>query len=140
MAKKIKKEEMLKAIQGSGAIISKIQKKLQKARNENISWATTKANIEKWPETKKAYDEEKESVLDFAENNIQEAIILEKDKQMSKWYLMMKGKDRGYEQNNTLQLANDEPLNINFEGMTREQLKVADNVEIGGLNEESAAD
>ena len=46
------------------------------------------------------------------------------------------------EQNNTFQIANDEPLNINFEGsrLPREELLKADNIEIGGLCEESSTE
>lgn len=142
MAKKISKKQVLDAIQGSCGIISKVQRKLKAALQENFAWETTKKLIEKWEETKKAFQEEKEAILDYAESNIHEAIVSNKDIQVSKWYLMTKGKERGYEPNNTFQIANDEPLNISFEGsrLTREELLKADNIEIGGLCEESTTE
>ena len=96
MAFKITKEQLLQAIEGSQGLVSKIQRKLEAILGEKISWDTTEKWIHKWEETETAVKNEKESMLDIAENNIFKEMV-NGDTATSKWYLRMKGKERGYE-------------------------------------------
>ena len=70
---------------------------------------------------------------DIAENNIYKEMV-NGDTATSKWYLRMKGKERGYEDTAKLQLDGTDPLNINLTGetMTAEELANSGDVEITG--------
>ena len=135
MAKKIdiSKEQLLKAIEGSQGLVTKIQKKLEAARGEKICWDTVDKLVHKYPETEAAVKAEKEAMLDLAENNIFRDMA-NGDVGTSKWYLKMKGKERGYEDTPTIQLANEDPLNINLTGdtMSAETLKESSDIEVTG--------
>lgn len=136
MAFKITKEQLLQAIEGSQGLVSKIQRKLEAILGEKISWDTTEKWIHKWEETETAVKNEKESMLDIAENNIFKEMV-NGDTATSKWYLRMKGKDRGYEDSTKLELNGTDPLNINLTGdtMTAEELAKSADVEITGDGE-----
>lgn len=82
-------EQVLLAIEGSGGIMSNVARKL------NCTWDTAKAYCNKWEETKRALVNEKETVLDIAENTLLDK-IKEGDEQSAKWYLSKIGKLRGY--------------------------------------------
>ena len=133
MAHKISKEQMLEAIQGSQGLVSKIQRKLEAILGEKISWDTTEKWIHKWEEAETAVKNEKEAMLDIAENNIFKDMV-NGDTATSKWYLRMKGKERGYEDTAQLQLDNTDPLRIDLSGdlMTAQELAASDEVEITG--------
>lgn len=133
MAHKITKEQMLEAIQGSQGLVSKIQRKLETILGEKISWDTTEKWIHKWEDAETAVKNEKEAMLDIAENNIFKEMV-NGDTATSKWYLRMKGKERGYEDTAKLQLDGTDPLNINLTGetMTAEELANSGDVEITG--------
>lgn len=135
MAKKINvtKEQLLKAIEGSQGLVSKIQRKLEAAIGEKICWDTVDKLVHKWEETETAVKAEKEAMLDIAENNIFKEMV-NGDTATSKWYLRMKGKERGYEDTAKLQLDGTDPLNINLTGetMTAEELGQSADVEITG--------
>lgn len=115
MAKKITQEQMLEAIKGSQGLVTKIQRKLAENLEETICWDTVERYIHKWESTEKALKEEKEQMLDLAENNIFKEIV-NGDTATSKWYLRMKGKERGYEDTPVIRLDNTDPLNINLQG------------------------
>ena len=134
MAHNITKEQMLEAIRGSNGITTNVQRKLEAARGEKISWDTTQKYIDKWDETRTAVKSEKEAMLDYAEHNILRDIVERHDVGTSKWYLKMKGKERGYEDTPTIQIANEDPLNINLTGdtMTAEALKESADIEVTG--------
>lgn len=134
MAHNITKEEMLEAIRGSNGITTNVQRKLEAARGEKISWDTTQKYIDKWDETRTAVKSEKEAMLDYAEHNILRDIVERHDVGTSKWYLKMKGKERGYEDTPTIQLSNEDPLNINLTGdtMSAEALKESADIEVTG--------
>lgn len=136
MAHNLTKDEVLEAIRGSNGIITNVQRKLEASRGQRISWDTTAKYVDKWEETKTALQSEKEAVLDMAEHNILKDIIDRHDVGTSKWYLRMKGKERGYEDTAKLQLDGTDPLNINLTGetMTAEELMNSDNVEITGVD------
>lgn len=127
MASRYTKELVLEAIKGSNGIVSTIASLLK------CDWNTARKYIDKWDETKIALENEKERTLDVAENVIFGALKAN-DVQTAKWYLAMKGKDRGYIERQETTIKNTEPLNINFSGndMTAEEIAAQDNVELGG--------
>ena len=137
MAHKISKEQMLEAIQGSQGLVSKIQRKLEAILGEKISWDTTEKWIHKWPEAETAVKNEKEAMLDIAENNIFKDMV-NGDTATSKWYLRMKGKERGYEDTPTIQVANDDPLKIDISGepMSAQDLAGSADIEVTGGDKE----
>ena len=137
MAHKISKEQMLEAIQGSQGLVSKIQRKLEAILGEKISWDTTEKWIHKWEEAETAVKNEKEAMLDIAENNIFKDMV-NGDTATSKWYLRMKGKDRGYEDTPTGQMASDDPIKIDISGepMSAEDLAGSADIEVTGGDKE----
>ena len=137
MAHKITKEQMLEAIQGSQGLVSKIQRKLEAILGEKISWDTTEKWIHKWEEAETAVKNEKEAMLDIAENNIFKDMV-NGDTATSKWYLRMKGKERGYEDTPTIQVTNDDPLKIDISGepMSAEDLAGSADIEVTGGDKE----
>jgi NAD(P)H-nitrite reductase large subunit len=139
MAKKIDitKEQLLKAIEGSQGLVTKIQKKLEAARGEKICWDTVNKLINKYEETQAAVKAEKEAMLDLAENNIFRDMA-NGDVGTSKWYLKMKGKERGYEEVPTIQVTNDDPLKIDISGepMSAEDLAGSADIEVTGGDKE----
>lgn len=137
MAKKITQEQMLEAIKNSQGLVSKIQRHLKAITGENICWESTERFIHKWEATEAAVRAEKEAMLDVAENQIYKE-LLNGDTATAKWYLKMKGKERGYEETPTVMIGNDDPLNINLAGsgqMSPAELMNASNVELGGIDE-----
>ena len=137
MAHKITKEQMLEAIQGSQGLVSKIQRKLEAILGEKISWDTTEKWIHKWEEAETAVKNEKEAMLDIAENNIFKDMV-NGDTATSKWYLRMKGKERGYEDTSTIQMASDDPIRIDISGepMSAEDLEGSPDIEVTGGDKE----
>lgn len=128
MAYNFTKEQVKEAIKGTRGITEMIATKL------GCNWHTAKAAIDRWQETRDAVIEERERSLDFAEGVILDA-IRQKDVKTAKWFLMMKGKERGYMQDNVLRIDNQEPLNISLDGMTKDQLADSEFVEINGTEE-----
>lgn len=137
MAHKITKEQMLEAIQGSQGLVSKIQRKLEAILGEKISWDTTEKWIHKWEEAETAVKNEKEAMLDIAENNIFKDMV-NGDTATSKWYLRMKGKERGYEDTPTIQMTSDDPIKIDISGepMSAEDLADSADIEVTGGDKE----
>lgn len=133
MAHKITKEQMLEAIHGSQGLVSKIQRKLESILGEKISWDTTEKWIHKWVDAETAVKNEKEAMLDIAENNIFKEMV-NGDTATSKWYLRMKGKDRGYIETQEIHNVNADPLNINLQGelFSAEELANCSGVEVSG--------
>jgi hypothetical protein len=134
--KKITKEQFLECIKGSQGLLSKVQKKLQAATGETWSWETVRNYVDKWEEAQEAIKAEKEAMLDIAENNIFRDMV-NGDVGTSKWYLRMKGKERGYEDTPVIKLDNEDPLNINLTGdmESAESLAESAMVEIGNAEE-----
>jgi hypothetical protein len=97
---KIRKAQLLKAIAGSGGIVSTIAARL------DVSWSTAHAAIAVYPEAQAAYDAEMELPLDMAESVVvtniamakrdQEQLKLQVDSGDAKWLLTKRGKKRGY--------------------------------------------
>lgn len=84
------KAQVIKAIKKSSGIVSTIASRL------GCSWHTAESLIAKWPETKEAYKEEQEVVLDMAEGQVIQSIA-SGDMSTTKWYLAKKGRRRGYD-------------------------------------------
>jgi len=82
-------EQFIKAIPGSGGIISTI------ARRVGCGWHTARDYVDKHPSVKQAYDDECEAVLDLAESKTIKAIEAG-DMQTVRYYLSTKGRKRGY--------------------------------------------
>lgn len=139
MAKKLTQTELLEAIKNSQGIISTVQQHLKVMRKENVSWHAVDDAIKRFPECQRAMQDEKEAMLDVSENIVFQE-ILKHDVQTAKWYLKMKGKDRGYEEVPTIKIDNDDPLNINFQNLDAATIAAQSNVELGGDDEEDAAE
>lgn len=138
MAKKVTREQMLEAIKGSQGLVSKIQRKLEEITLEPWnSWETVERYIHKWDSCERAVKAEKEAMLDIAENNIFKEMA-RGDVATSKWYLRMKGKERGYEDTPTIQLDNSDPLRIDITGepLSAEDLASFADIEVTGGDKE----
>lgn len=123
----IKKETVLEAIDGSAGIVLTVSHRL------GCSWDTARNLINRWAETKKAFNSEIEKILDLAEGQVFKA-IKDGDISTAKWVLARKGRQRGYEDTPTIRLDSSDPLNINFTGensISKEELTGASNVELG---------
>lgn len=96
--RKFRKEIVLEAIKGSAAIVTTVAKRL------GCQWVTAKSYIDKWEETRRALQDEAETVLDMAESKLFES-IKGGNTQDGKWLLSRKAKDRGYADN--LELAGE---------------------------------
>lgn len=133
MAKKITQEQMLEAIKGSQGLVSKIQRNLEGITGEPIGWDTAARHVKKWEACERAIKAEKEAMLDLAENNVFKALT-KNDLATSKWYLRMKGKDRGYIETPEIHNVNADPLNINLQGelFSAEELANCSGVEVSG--------
>lgn len=81
------KDDVLKAIRGSGGIVSMIQRGLGCA-----SWDTALRYVNKWQETKDAYRTECQHTIDTA-RSVLLAAIRKGDVQSAKWYLERKARD-----------------------------------------------
>lgn len=88
-AKAYKKEAIIEAIKDSGAIISTV------ARRLGCTWITAKKYINRWEETKRAFVDEEETILDMAESVLFGA-VKDRDVQAAKWLLSRKARQRGY--------------------------------------------
>jgi len=82
-------QQVIKAIQGSGGIVTLIAKRL------GCSWHTARNYIDKYPTARRAYEDEDEKTLDLAESKVIEAINAG-DGQMVRYYLSTRGRKRGY--------------------------------------------
>ena len=128
----IKKETVLEAIDGSVGIVLTVAHRL------NCSWDTARGLINRWTETKKAFNAETEKILDLAEGQVFKA-VKDGDISTAKWVLSRKGRQRGYEDTPTIRLDSTDPLNINFTGentISKEDIVNAGNVEIGNSDDE----
>lgn len=101
-------QDFIDAMPGSGGIIATIAKRV------GCDWHTAKKYIDAYPTVKAAYDAECERVLDLAETVIIEDIVKSKDTQTAKWYLTMKGRDRGYAQTQRNEITGGDGVAIQF--------------------------
>ncbi len=139
MAYNITKEQVLNAIKGSAGIITTIQKRLSAAIEHNVSWTCTKEYTEKWEVTREAMEAERQTTLDVAEGTIVKEIY-NNNPEMAKWYLKMKGKDRGYVETQEIQMANKDPLNINLNGDMQNAKDLMDSPMVEVSNDEGTGE
>ena len=139
MAKNITEQEMLEAIRDTQGLISKIKRNLEKIKKEHFAWETVEKYAHKWESCEDAMRAEKEAMLDLAENNVFKELS-RGDASMSKWYLKMKGQDRGYIETQEIKMGNNDPLNINLNTQSAEELKSSSMVEVGDGSEETLSD
>ena len=83
------KQEILEAIEGSAGLITVISQKLK------CAWHTAHKLVNLDEDTKRAYKDEDEKVLDLAESELIKA-IKKGDLQSIRYILSTKGKRRGY--------------------------------------------
>lgn len=83
------KKQVLTALKDSYGIISIVAERL------NCAWATANRFVHLWPLTEKAYKQETEIILDYAESAIFKAVE-RGDTSAAKWILSTRGKSRGY--------------------------------------------
>lgn len=102
---KTNKQQLLDAINGSYGIISTIAKRL------NVNWNTARTYIKQDKDAMQAYNNERNSMLDKAESCIINA-LKQNDIATAKWFLQLKGKDRGY--NGTDADTLDDRLKLNI--------------------------
>lgn len=126
--KNVNKQTVLNAIQNSQGIMSVIAKRL------GCSFHAAERMCDRWEDTKAALADEREFVLDMAESVVFKSIN-NGSEATAKWLLALKGKARGYDSQTTLCVDNGSPLNIRFDGMTKDEIQNSDNVEIGGTDE-----
>lgn len=82
-------EAILKAIKGSGGIITSIANKL------GCAWDTANKYVNKNETTRTAYKNEKEQILDLSEDCVYQS-IKNGNTQDAKWVLATLGKKRGF--------------------------------------------
>jgi len=108
MTKNYPLDHVLEQIEGSGGITLTVATRL------GCDWITAKRYIEKWETTKRAFEAEREKILDVAESvvnrNIQLAYRQQNETQQpvdsgdAKWVLSRLGKQRGYADKQELEL------------------------------------
>lgn len=91
-------KKTLEAIKGSSGIISNIARKL------GLSWHATEDRIKKYPSTLKAFQDEREGILDAAESTIVTAIN-NGDTGSAKWLLSTIGRKRGFTEKQEIELT-----------------------------------
>ncbi len=115
-------KEFIKAIPGSGGIISTIAKRV------GCDWQTADKYVKRYAKIQEAYQAEKEGIKDLSEGvlikNIQltakaqNETGLPQDASDVKWFLSKMAKDRGYSDKSQV-----ENINIDFSRLTDEELE-----------------
>ena len=134
---KLTKDALLEALANSQGNISKVRHHLE-LHGIKAEWHTVEKAIHRWKETEAKYKDEKETLLDFAEDGLLQAVI-NKEAWAIKYSLSTRGRARGYETIPTIKIDNADPLNINITGdsMTGEQLEESSMVEIPEYGEKT---
>lgn len=83
------KTKTLAAISGSAGIKSTIAERL------GCDWNTADKLVKQWPETLRAWQDEREKILDMSETTLLKSIKAG-DTSSAKWILATQGKDRGF--------------------------------------------
>lgn len=94
------KRKVLAAIQDSAGIVTTIASKI------GCTWGTARKLVDQWPETREAYQDEREKILDMSETTLLKAIKTG-DVGSAKWMLSTQGKDRGYNTGPSLEDGED---------------------------------
>ncbi len=101
----MKQADVLKAIKGSGAVMSTIAKRL------DCAWYTARKYVNEWEATRQAYEDEEQMILDLAESKIYESIN-NGNTQDAKWLLATKGKKRGFSERHEITGADGIPIEV----------------------------
>lgn len=109
-----KAQDFIDAIPGSGGIISTISKRV------GCAWNTAKRYIVNYPTVAKVYCDECEAITDLAELTIIKA-IKGGDTHTAKWYLTMKGRERGYAQTQRVEAKTEHSGEIKTEHVNSDQ-------------------
>lgn len=130
------KKQVLEAIKNCEFTYKSVAKYLsQFAPDGKCDDKTAKKYIEKYgEETKEAFKNSSLELRDLAIDNIKMA-LKRKDVKTSKWVLERLSRET-FGNEITVNTENQNPLNINFEGLTKEDLLKASNIEINYGNEE----
>lgn len=123
MPKRITEKRLLKAIKGSGGIISLIAVRLG-CRRSRIA-AIMKCHD--WPLVEQALEDEREKVGDLAEQTVMDTMRQRLDLgtalRSARWYLERKHKDRGFTPRQEIQLEGGKtPITINNQSLDISQL------------------
>jgi hypothetical protein len=100
------KEKVLEAIKDSGGITSAVARRLK------CTWRTAKKYINEWEDTRIAFEDENEVVLDMAQSKLYQS-IKEGNTQDAKWLLATKGKRRGFTERQEITGADGGELTLN---------------------------
>lgn len=130
------KKQVLEAIENCEFTYKSVAKYLsQFAPNGKCDDKTAKAYIEKYgDDTKNAFKNSSLELIDLAVENIIFA-LKRRDVKTSKWVLERISRET-FGNEITVNTENQNPLNINFEGLSKEDLLKASNIEINYGNEE----
>jgi len=104
---KITEAKTLEAIKGTAGIISTIAKRL------GVSWGTAEIYIKKWDTTMRAFQDEREGILDMAEATILTA-IKSGDTGSAKWLLSTIGKKRGFTEKQEIEISGELGTPVKF--------------------------
>jgi len=112
-----KAQQFINAIPGSAGIISAI------AQRVGCDWSTAKRFVTEYPTVAQAYQDECEKITDMAESTIIRA-IKDGDTHTAKWYLTMKGRERGYAKTERQEITgtDGDPLQFVIVGANPENL------------------
>ena len=83
------KKQIQAAISGCNGLVTVVANRL------HCDWHTARENIDRFPDLVRLFEDEKEIVLDCAEQNIHNA-IKNKDMVTTRWFLATAGKKRGF--------------------------------------------
>jgi transposase-like protein len=100
---KCKKADVLAACQGSMGICEAVCRKLGVTRRTLLKYR------QRWPEVQEALDEEREAGLDYAENKLIQ-LVQSGDFRAIAFYLERKGRDRGWGQQQQLDVRGGLPV------------------------------
>lgn len=95
---KYRAKDFIDAIPGTGGIITTIAAKL------GCNWHTAKRYITDYPTVARAYDNERQKVIDLAESKVIEA-MRDDDMLTVRWYLGMQARDRGYMKSSSMDIT-----------------------------------
>jgi hypothetical protein len=87
--KKFSQKKVIKALEGTGGIISAL------AKNLDCTWLTAQAYIKNFPKVERAWLDEKEKILDIGEGALY-ALVSARDLGAVKYLLSTLGKKRGF--------------------------------------------
>ena len=97
------------------------------AKRIGASWHTAARYVDMWEESRQAWSNEQETILDLAESKAHEAIN-KGDTAMIKWYLSKKGKERGYADSIEVSGPKGKPVNLNLSALSDDELRALSKV------------